>query len=158
MVKLKQEVSDLKREKKIIKQKLSFCCKYFANLKEKVSQLPSQHKKIIKPLLSNLPDGIRRAPSHKLSLFYRKYSTISVKKTGTRSSKFLALKREIISFYLDDANSAPAPGIRGFVTKRRARKRTRYLTDTISIYIQNFVKNQKRKFLVDYFLVCAPSG
>lgn len=79
-----------------------------------------------------------RSPSKKLSANLKYYRRKIKRANSDKSVKRKKLRENVQKFYLNDSNSAFAPGINDTVTKKKMKMRKRFLLDT--------VQNLHRKF------------
>lgn len=135
-----QRESLLKTENRSLNRQLVYCKNFFLHLKRKVSNIPSRKlRKQILPLLSSNFNDTRRAPSASVSLQVSLRIDKRMKTTESRSRiRANNLRQNVLTFYERDNNSSTSPGAREFVTKKKMRKRKRYLTDTIDILYKKF--------------------
>lgn len=138
----------LKIEKRSLENLKDYCEKLVSNIKINFGKVKNQSiKRVLTDCFSSKIDGRIRAPKKRMSTNIRYYSRQIKKKeisseTSVRRKK---LKRSITEFYLNDSNSALAPGSNDFISKNKIKFRKRFLLDTI--------QNLHRKFCTETNLI-----
>lgn len=142
-------VSSLHSEKRAQIRKLEKRVKYaeelVCQLKQNLSYMSNnKEKSIVGRALSYPITNHQRAPCKSLSLYVEYYKNKATNPVNKElRNKRNTIKQCVTEFFEDDEVSSPAPGSRDFITRKKQKKRKRYLNDTIA--------NLHKKFCKQYF-------
>lgn len=143
-----KNVSSLKKENKSLSFALNFHKAIISNLDLYKSKLTSSEKLKFSNSFLSIRNNFNRAPkgcNRPVNPYYQK--TLIQHSEKVSKNKFAAIKSRVREFYLDDENSAPSPGKKEFITRKKIKKGKRYLTDTITNLYLKFRKIHKNMII-----------
>ena len=142
--KIDEELNTLQNENHKLKNRLDYCESVLCSLQKYQSQFKTQAEKMkfAKSIISE--ESINtHSPDKNLNIlnkYYKKKLSYGNYSGSYRNNKYFDIKKKIHDFYLQDENSAIAPGIRDVIIRKKNKQRKRFLTDTINNLYKKFCR------------------
>ena len=150
----------LRKEKLALNRKNKILVKKVNKYKQSIKILTNNATKLKTRAEKHVFDTtlIKLNPNNNLSFnlcnkYYKKKieSTTNSNISSEYAKKWRFIKNEIIDFYLSDENSTQSPGIQDVITKKKVKKRKRYLNNSLVNLHKKYCFETKRKISRTFF-------
>lgn len=119
------------------------------NLQSYQSELSEPEKQKFASSFLPFSSDFKRSPKGSRRPVNKYYQRTALEGPNERKpNKFVAIKKAVHNFYLDDEISAPSPGKNEFITRNKIKRGKRHLTDNLTNLFSEFCQQNENLTLL----------